>query len=85
MNVAWRRKGIPVWMKFWCAWTMRRPGEYEQKAKTKFFLNSKIRDFNQQVKSLSGGQLKRVALANTLITEPDLLILDEPTNTSTLI
>ena len=26
MNVAWRRKGIPVWMKFWCAWTMRRLG-----------------------------------------------------------
>ena len=29
---------------------------------------------------MSGGQLKRVALANTLITEPDLLILDEPMN-----
>ena len=40
----------------------------------------KIRNFDQQVKHLSGGQLKRVALANTLITEPDLLILDEPTN-----
>ena len=40
----------------------------------------KIRDFTQQVKHLSGGQLKRVALANVLITEPDLLIMDEPTN-----
>ena len=34
----------------------------------------------QNGKNLSGGQLKRVALANVLITEPDLLIMDEPTN-----
>ena len=50
--------------------------EYEQKAK-QILSQLKIRDFDQQVKQLSGGQLKRVALANTLITEPDLLILDE--------
>ena len=40
----------------------------------------KITNFDQLIGNLSGGQLKRVALANVLIGEPDLLILDEPTN-----
>jgi ATP-binding cassette subfamily F protein uup len=53
--------------------------EYEQKAR-QILSQLKITDFNQRIKELSGGQLKRVALANVLITEPELIILDEPTN-----
>ena len=53
--------------------------DYEQKAK-QILSQLKIRDFNQPVGQLSGGQIKRVALANVLINKPDLLILDEPTN-----
>ncbi len=40
----------------------------------------KIYDTEQKVSQLSGGQLKRVALAAVLIDEPDMLIMDEPTN-----
>lgn len=39
-----------------------------------------IMDYDRPVSQLSGGQLKRVALANVLLSQPDLFILDEPTN-----
>ena len=40
----------------------------------------KLDKINQKVGELSGGQKKRLSLANALINKPDLLVLDEPTN-----
>ena len=40
----------------------------------------RISDLSQKMGTMSGGQVKRVALAKVLLSEPDLLILDEPTN-----
>lgn len=53
--------------------------DFEQRAK-QILTRLRIADLEQRVETLSGGQLKRVALAAALIVEPDLLILDEPTN-----
>lgn len=53
--------------------------DYENRSKT-ILSRLSITDFHKPLSQLSGGQLKRVALANVLIMEPDFLILDEPTN-----
>ena len=53
--------------------------EYENRFK-QTLSQLKITDFNQKIKELSGGQIKRVALAKIIIENCDLIILDEPTN-----
>ena len=57
----------------------RNAWDFELRAK-QILSKLNITNFSQPVDELSGGQLKRVALANVLMAEPDLLVLDEPTN-----
>ena len=57
----------------------RNAWNFEQRA-AQILSKLNIRNLNQPIGTLSGGQVKRVALANVLLADPDLLILDEPTN-----
>ena len=53
--------------------------DFETKYKQILF-QLKLEDLHAKIGNLSGGQKKRLALANALLTTPDLLIMDEPTN-----
>ena len=52
---------------------------YEQRL-TQMLTRFELTDLELKIRSLSGGQVKRLALAMVLLDDPDLLILDEPTN-----
>jgi ATP-binding cassette subfamily F protein uup len=53
--------------------------EYENKVK-EILSRLQIHNLDQLVKTLSGGQRKRVALARVILNKPDVMVLDEPTN-----
>jgi len=53
--------------------------EFEVRFKQILF-QLQLENLDQKIKTMSGGQIKRLALAQALISNPDLLVLDEPTN-----
>lgn len=55
------------------AWT------YEERFK-RILTQLKLYDLNSKINTLSGGQIKRIAIASLLMQEPDFIMLDEPTN-----
>jgi ABC transport system ATP-binding/permease protein len=60
---------------------MEQSGAWDFDAKVKTVLSQlQIHHLDSKIKTLSGGQKKRVALAKVLLEEPDFLIMDEPTN-----
>ena len=69
-----------------CYWTLNLDAMDEDEAQNyrvrakQVLTKLNITKLDQPLTQLSGGELKRVSLANVLIIEPDLLILDEPTN-----
>lgn len=64
-----------------CFDEMERMNAWDIEAQAKEILTSlNITEFEQKIGTLSGGQVKRVAMAKMLIEQPDLMILDEPTN-----
>ena len=53
--------------------------EYERRVK-QHLTNCRLTDYSQKMKELSGGEVKRAAIAEMLATEADFYIMDEPTN-----
>lgn len=72
-------ENIQAYQKAFDAMDAHHAWDFETRYKQILF-KLKLEDLHAKVSNLSGGQKKRLALANALLTSPDLLIMDEPTN-----